>query len=330
MRVLVTGASGAIGPRVVRAFWQKGYQVRTFSIDASPSGMFPPNTDIIVGDITDQVAVRSAVRDMDAVVHMAGLLHINNPLPELREKFEYVNISGTANLVDSAIREGARRIVLFSTIAVYGSIDGQTYNEKSSVRPETCYAKAKLDAEKIILNARRDSGEPIGVVLRLGAVYGSRVKGNYKRMVEALAHNRFIPVGDGLNKRTLVYDEDVAVATILAMEHPVAAGRVYNVTDGNCHTLNEIISAICKALGRKQPRISLPAAAARFAAGMLEDGARLCGRCSPITRATIDKYTEDIAVDGSRIQKELRFIPQYDLDTGWREAIQEMRERGIL
>jgi nucleoside-diphosphate-sugar epimerase len=68
----------------------------------------------------------------------------------------------------------------------------------------------------------------------------------------------------------------------------------------------------------------------RFAAGILEDGVRLCGCRSPITRATIDKYTEDIAVESIRMQKELGFVPKYDLDAGWRETIQEMREQGIL
>lgn len=50
----------------------------------------------------------------------------------------------------------------------------------------------------------------------------------------------------------------------------------------------------------------------------------------PITRAMIDKYTEDIAVDGGLIQKELGFVPQYDLKTGWKETIHEMRNRGVL
>jgi UDP-glucose 4-epimerase len=56
----------------------------------------------------------------------------------------------------------------------------------------------------------------------------------------------------------------------------------------------------------------------------------LLGCSSPVTRATVDKYTEDIAVDGSLIQKELGFVPKYDLDSGWQETIREMRARGIL
>lgn len=132
------------------------------------------------------------------------------------------------------------------------------------------------------------------------------------------------------NRRTLVYDRDVAQAALLALEHPQAAGRIYNVTDGQFHTLQEIITTLSVALGRKPLRLSLPLGPARWAAGALEDTARLIGLQSPIVRATIDKYTEDIAVDGRRLQQELGFVPQYDLATGWGETVQEMRRAGEL
>jgi nucleoside-diphosphate-sugar epimerase len=328
--VLVTGATGAVGPQVVRALYQAGYQIRTFSVDTPVAGMFPQDVEILFGDATNKDAVQSAMQEVDAVVHMAALLHVVNPVPGLREKYEHVNVGGTATVVETAIKASVKRVVLFSTIAVYGASDGCVFNEMSPTHPKTIYAQTKLAAEEIVLNARRADGGSIGTVLRLGAVYGSRIKGNYERMVRAIARNRFIPIGDGLNRRMLVYDKDVARAAVLAVEHPAAAGRVYNVTDGKFHTLNEIILAICKALGRKPPHFSLPVAPVRFAAGILEDGARLCGCRSPITRATIDKYTEDIAAESIRIQKELDFVPQYDLDTGWQETIQEMREQGIL
>jgi len=261
---------------------------------------------------------------VNAVVHMAALLHIVNPPPELREKYERVNVGGTATVVEAAIKAGVKRVVLFSTIAVYGPSDGCVLNEMSPTHPDTFYAHTKCAAEQIVLNARGADGQPLGTVLRLGAVYGSRIKGNYERLTHALARHRFVPIGNGLNRRTLVYDKDVGRAAALAVSHPAAAGRVFNVTDGGFHTLNEIIESICSALGRKPPRLSLPVGPMRFAAGVLEDGARLFGRSSPVTRSTIDKYTEDIAVSSERIQKELGFVPQYDLKTGWEETIREM------
>jgi UDP-glucose 4-epimerase len=270
------------------------------------------------------------MQGVDAVIHMAALLHIVNPPPEMLEKFERINIGGTATVVAAALGAGVKRVVLFSTIAVYGQASGQVLNEQSQTHPDTLYAQTKLDAEKIVLSARDANGHPLGTVLRLGAVYGSRIKGNYERLIHALARNRFISVGNGRNRRTLVYDKDVGRAAALAISHPAAAGQVFNVTDGSIHTLNEIIESICAALGRKPPRISLPVGTVRLAAGILEDAGRMIGFKSPVGRATIDKYTEDITVDSQLIQRELGFRPQFDLKSGWHETIQEMRKTGQL
>jgi len=209
---------------------------------------------------------------------------------------------------------------------VYGHADGCVLNEMSPTHPDTFYAQTKLAAEQLVLNAKRKDGQLLDTMLRLGAVYGSRIKGNYERLLRALARNRFIPIGNGLNRRTLVYDKDVGRAAVLAVSYPAAAGRVFNVTDGKFHTLNEIIESICSALGRKPPRFSLPVGPTRALVGFIEKGCRSLGIKPPVTREMIDKYTEDIAVDGSLIQKELGFMPQYDLKTGWEETIREMQE----
>jgi UDP-glucose 4-epimerase len=63
---------------------------------------------------------------------------------------------------------------------------------------------------------------------------------------------------------------------------------------------------------------------------LIEKGSCSLGLKPPVTKAIIDKYTEDIAVDGGLIQKELGFVPQYDLKTGWEETVEEMRRRGEL
>ncbi len=345
--VLATGATGAIGPRVVHALCQAGYRICTFSVDAPESGMYPPNVEVVIGDVTDKAAVESAMQGVDAVVHMAALLHIVNPPPESREKYERINVGGTAVVVDAAIHAGVKRVVLFSTIAVYGQANRQVLNEMSPTHPDTFYAQAKLAAEKIVLNAKGADGQPLGTVLRLGAVYGSRIKGNYERLIHALAGNLgtrsqflrklghasklpFIPIGNGLNRRTLIYDKDVATAAVLAAGHSKAAGRIYNVSDGHYHTMNDIIKVICKALDRDPPVFKLPVCPAYVVTGIVEDLMKMLGRASPIGRKTIEKFTEDIAVDSSRIRNELGFLPQYDLVSGWLETVEKMRDRGEI
>lgn len=326
--ILVTGATGAVGPRVVAALHDAGFRIRTLSIDSPPDDVWPKGMETRIGDITDQTAVQSAMQGVHGVIHMAALLHIVNPPPALQGKYERINVGGTATVVEAARQTGVKRLVFFSTIAVYGSSAGRVLTEESPTLPDSFYAHTKLDAERIVLAAKQKEGKPLGTVLRLGAVYGARIKGNYQRLLHALARSRFLPIGRGENRRTLVYDKDVARAALLVLTHPEAAGKVFNVSDGEFHTLNDIISTMCQALGRKPPRSSLPIGPVRCAAGIVEDAAQIMGFSPPIVRATIDKYTEDIAVDSQRIQNELGFVPLYDLAAGWRETVQEMRRTG--
>ncbi len=329
-RILVTGATGAVGPRVVAALAEAGCGIRTFSLDPPPPGLWPGGVDSRLGDITDRSAVQQAMQGIAAVIHMAALLHIVNPPPLLQLEYGRINVGGTATVVETARQAGVGRLVLFSTIAVYGASAGGILTEDSPARPGTFYAQTKLAAEKIVLAAKRADGRPLGTVLRLGAVYGSRIRGNYRRLLIALARGRFAPIGPGTNRRTLVYDKDVGRAAALAAVHPDAAGRVFNVTDGRIHTMNAVIGTLCDALDRRPPLLTLPVKAVRGLAGILEDGSRLFGLPSPVVRATIDKYTEDAAVDGRRLCDELGFAARYDLAAGWRETVAEMRQSGDL
>ena len=319
-----------VGPSVAWALNDAGYRVRTLSRLEPNRALFPSDVEVFLGDITDPLTIAPAFESVRVVAHLAGLLHIIAPSESLRDSYRRINVEGTANVIAAAIQTKVERVVFSSTIAVYGDSFSKVLDEDSPANPETPYAKTKLEAERIVLDARRSDGLPIGTVLRLAAVYGARLKGNYRRLLLSLAQGRFIPIGNGSNRRTLIYHKDVAAATVIAASHPVAAGKLYNVTDGRLHTLNEIISTICESLGRKPPRMSVPMSAARLAAATLENSARLVGRAPFVGRETIKKYTEDIAVNGSRIQKELGFVPQFDLQWGWRETVEEMRGHGEL
>jgi UDP-glucose 4-epimerase len=328
--ILVTGATGAVGPQIVSRLVKERYQVRTLSLDPPPEGIWSDSVEVRTGDVTNPAFVLEAMQGVDAVVHLAALLHIVNPPDSLRDHYRKINVGGTRTVVDAAVKANVRRLLFFSTIAVYGNTKGQIVDEQTQPHPDTYYARTKVDAEKIVLAAKNSARQPIGTVLRLGAVYGSRIKGNYRQLLIALERGRFLPIGKGRNRRTLIYDKDVANAAILALNHPAAGGRVYNVSDGHYHTLVEIITEMCKALGRKPPRFSIPAAPVRVTAGVLENAAKIIGFTFPLNRATIDKYLEDIAVDSRLIQTELGFKPQFDLAGGWQDAVQEMRCLKIL
>jgi len=94
--------------------------------------------------------------------------------------------------------------------------------------------------------------------LRLSAVYGARVKGNYRRLVGALARGCSYRSATGAISGRWSTSADVARAVLLAARHPKAAGRVYNVSDGRVHQVSEVLAAICEALAVARHELRCP------------------------------------------------------------------------
>lgn len=283
--------------------------------------------EVFSGDLSSSLALDRACSGVDTVFHLAALLHIVNPGADLDGEYARVNVEGTRNLVRAAERAGVRRFVHFSTIAVYGHLASTgVVDEDVSPSPDTTYARTKLESERIVL----ESGVPEPVVLRLAAVYGSNLKGNYLRLVRSLSAGRFIGIGGGTNRRTLVHEDDVARAAILAGTHDAAPHEIFNLTDGETHEVRHIIRAISAALGRSAPRVHLAPSFVREALSVASAGQRFLGRQPSLGPWLLEKYLEDVRVSGDKARRVLGFRPLQSLENGWMETIEGMRQRGDI
>jgi nucleoside-diphosphate-sugar epimerase len=321
--ILVTGATGAVGPALVGRLLGEGLRVRLVSRGILPIPWPKTRVETVRGDVADRATVGRAVEGVDWVFHLAAHLHVARPGSLLAPIFERVNVDGTRVVVEEAVRAGVKRLVFFSTTSVYGPTGSGGADEDSVPRPDTLYGATKLRAEGIVRSVPGGGGLTT-TVLRLAAVYGPRMKGNYARLARALASGWFVPIGRGLNRRTLVHEGDVAEAALLAASSPQAAGRLYNVTDGGLPRMRDIVLAMSEALGRQPPRFHVPIAAARAVAWLGDGAFTLAGRGRALA-AALDTYTQDVAVRGGRIQDELGFRPRFDLESGWRDALGSTR-----
>lgn len=191
MRVLITGGAGRLGTKACRAFLHEGFQVRVFDLENKRNlkrvrGL-GKDVEILWGDIMQGESVRQALPDVDAVVHMAGLLPpITDEHPELAFN---VNVGGTKVLLD-AIKEQGRRmpLVFTSSISVFGATPAAT--EPVSVdgnppHPEEVYSETKLQAENLIKEAGVEC-----VILRVAAAFDLDVSA-VKLMFRVPLKNRF-------------------------------------------------------------------------------------------------------------------------------------------
>jgi nucleoside-diphosphate-sugar epimerase len=192
MRVLITGGAGRLGINVDKAFIKEGYQVRVFDLDTPANRKslkrLAGKAEVFWGDITRPDLVRDALEDIDAVVHMAGILPpVAYERPELAAR---VNIGGTRIIVDM-LKQLGRQIpfVFTSSVAAFGPTPDACQPlcpEEHDANPQGAYGETKLGAEEII----KESGIDY-VILRLTAtMYLSFSLSDLKRMFTVPLNNR--------------------------------------------------------------------------------------------------------------------------------------------
>jgi len=323
IRALVTGATGMLGPALVNQLLASGYHVRVFVRSPINAALLDSSVEVWPGDILDTRSIQQAMEGVNTVFNLAAKLHINDPSPDQADQYQRINVDGAMNVARAAIEANVGRMIHFSTINVYGpSQIGMTpHSEQSLLNPVSLYAASKIWSEEGILKTFRGRESSSAVILRLAAVYGPRLQGNYRVLVKALKRGLFWPVGNGRNRRTMIYIDDLARAAILAAEHPQAGGQIYNVTDGKIHTLDEVLRAISRAAGRTPPKFHLPR---RPVQGLADIGDRIAKTMHlpmPSLRQLVDKLLEDTAVSGDKFCRDLSFHPQFDLWQGWHVAL---------
>src|ERR1041384_720077 len=178
-RVLVTGADGFIGSHLTEALVRAGYDVRAFVLYNSFNSWgwldhcasdVRGHFQVFAGDIRDPAGVRTAMRDCQAVLHLAAVIGIpysyHSP-----DTYVDTNIKGTLNVVQAARELGVSRVVHTSTSEVYGTARFVPITEEHPLQGQSPYAASKIGADQIALSFHKSFGTPV-LVLRPFNTYG--------------------------------------------------------------------------------------------------------------------------------------------------------------
>jgi nucleoside-diphosphate-sugar epimerase len=312
-RILITGATGFVGGTLMCRLLADGRAVRAAVRRTIPG--LPAEAELVaISDIGPETKWVRAVDGADAVVHLAARVHMTGEnTPDALASFRAVNAAGSATLARAAREAGVRRLVLVSTTTVYGDRGlGPPFDETSPPAPATPYAQSKLEAEQLVAEALRGSTTEF-VVLRPPLVYGAGAKGNFERLVRLVRRRIPLPLASVHNRRSLVYVGNLVDAIVRCLDHPVAAGRTYVVSDGEDVSTPDLVARIAAALGRRPMLLFFPPPLLRLAG-------TLVGRGDEAAR-----MLDDMAVDSSRIRAELGWKPPFSLDEGLARSVAGLR-----
>ena len=252
MKAVVTGGAGFIGSHLVDALLLIGYKVVV--IDNLSTGRIAnlshvlSEIEFINSDISEKGAWVKSIDNGDKVFHLAALADI---VPSIREPEAYykANVTGTFNILQACVNNGASRLIYAASSSCYGVPDIYPTPETAEMRPRYPYALTKRLGEELVLHWERVFSLP-AISLRFFNVFGtrSRTSGTYGAVLgvflaQKLAGKPFTVVGDGNQKRDFTYVTDV-VSALIAASKSEKTGVIYNVGSGNTVSINSLVEII--------------------------------------------------------------------------------------
>jgi UDP-glucose 4-epimerase len=244
MRVLVTGGGGFIGSHVVDKLIAQGITPRIFDLSASPYHS-PREVETFTGSITDPGNLDLAMRECDAVIHLAAVADVGHVLadPVLAEE---VNTRGTLQVLEAACRAKVGRVVYGSTTWVYSDCPEQEVDEETAIpAPRHLYTATKLAGETYCAGYS-ELYDLDYTILRFGIPYGPRARaaGVVAKFTDLSFEGKALTIaGDGSTTRSFIYVEDLADGIVAALA-PAAAGRTYNLSGDEITTILEIAERV--------------------------------------------------------------------------------------
>jgi len=263
-KILVTGCSGFIGQALCIDLINSGFRVIGY-------GKTPPRFDqieFIHGDILDCDVLKSAAKEVDAIIHLAAVTAhneiVNYPLKTLN-----VNLQGTVNIAEAFLLSEAKVLIYSSTGKVYGYPSYLPYNEEHPTRPSTILGKTKLLSENVLEFCSFLEPNKSVNVLRIFQVYGKGQRANFLiPTILSQLNKTSITLGDIDAKRDYIFLDDVVEAFNAVLKKAIPGFNLYNLGSGKSYSAKEIVYIISKIINSP---IEIEVDLSRFRKGEYDD-----------------------------------------------------------
>jgi len=323
LNVLVSGYPGWLGNRLVTRICKERpeWNLRCLVMRQYKPGNAP--FQIVKGDVREYYSLVEATKDIDTVIHCAGIIHAK---PKILMD---INAQGTLNMLNAADHNNVRNFVYISSNSAVGyTKDKILMTESTARRPYMAYGISKFLAEEYVNGFSLDE-KLMTVILRPMWFYGIGQPERQTRLFKMIQKGRPLIVGDGLNLRSMTYTDNLIDGIFCAVDHRELTGKTYWIADKKPYTMNEIYETIANLLDVKDYK---PRRLPKFLSGVgrnLDKLLQSLGMYLQIAHVT-GESTQNIACDISRAEREIGYSPTIGLEEGMRLSVEWCRRHKLL
>jgi len=280
----IIGGSGFIGTRLVRRLRSKEQLVVQIT-DKAPSKAHPDL--FTLGDVRSVEELRTSIVNRSVIVNLAAE-HRDDVRP--LSLYDEVNVGGARNICTVASEKGVRTIIFTSTVAVYGFAPIGT-DESGKIAPFNDYGRTKYEAELVFKAWQAEAPtERTLVIIRPTVVFGEQNRGNVYNLLRQIASGKFVMVGNGENRKSMAYVENVAAFIEYSMSFKPGV-HIYNFIDKPDFTMNSLVASVNRILGRPEKiGFRLPFAVGYMIGKGFDLVASLTGRRFAISSIRVKKF----------------------------------------
>ena len=324
--ILVTGATGFIGRRLIHRLLQDDYRPRAFVLPSEQPPKEWEQVEVARGDVTKRTSVTNAMDGVATVFHLAAMVgDWGSP-----EHHQQVTVRGTENVLGEAAQQGARAL-LASSVVVYGVIhDVLCEEDRPMGKTFGPYSRSKQAQERIARSLEASDSLKV-TVIRPTNVYGPGSVPWVDKVVEELKRGSPMLIGGGRRAAGLTYVDNVVDVFVRAAERPASVGRTYNASDDNGITWLRYFTELAQ-ICQSDPPKSIPKSVAKIAAYGLEAAFRITRQTSrpPITHEALNLVGSNHRVPISRAMRELEYKPPVSYAEGMKAVAHYVTAQGRL
>lgn len=295
MNITMIGASGFVGTRLLDLLKTSEQSYMLKNIDLLPSHFFNELTEI--GDVRVQEQMDEKLKGADLVVLLAAQ-HRDDVSPV--SLYYDTNVGGMEVTLKAMEKNGIKRIVFFSSVAVYG-LNKKNPNEDHPKDPFNHYGKSKWQAEQVLQKWHESHPDWNINIIRPTVIFGERNRGNVYNLLKQIASGKFLMVGSGNNKKSMAYVGNIVAFVKYMIEHCTTGYNVFNYIDKPDFTMNELVLHVEKVLNKRIPATHFPYWLGMLGGYGFDLLAKLTGKKLTVSSVRVKKFCATTEFDASKV-----------------------------